>query len=514
MFDYLDKFNNLSDDIKMAVDSDEAVKIIEEIEKKYKVELASIVMRVASKDLALDSLPLVFFTELNLGQDQSEKLSEELKERVFYKIAKHLGMEEKQKKAKDESLDRDLDVLINDFNSLPSENHKETISDNGQKNSYAKKTKDQVDKIISILNFKFSPEEKDRFSVLLEKYLRGVKNKIELRGVFVKTKEMGGFGLADQMVDNIFMIASELQNEEYEEVKDKTKVDKDVLNKINRLSHGFLSEKSSSKMLPEADSSHLLAPFVPLAIDKPENKILISPARELVAKLENKSQEVDQKTENKKNETIEKRPLNNELIDKMNSEFSKVEKQILEEIEREIKKEENILLKDKEKKEKDKEKELQKKESFEIRPKVEEIPFSQNSYNPISRQQVDGVSAEGGKIKMMDVKKIKIMGPIDELRYLDLVNFRRLSKNPKEALEKIREKIKVLEELDYGKMIEGIKAWRQSYVHKLYLKIFLDAGNRGLGVNQIIAELKSYGKDYLEKEELDAIVEFNKTLRF
>ena len=115
---------------------------------------------------------------------------------------------------------------------------------------------------------------------------------------------------------------------------------------------------------------------------------------------------------------------------------------------------------------------------------------------------------------MTDVKKVKIMSPVDEIRYLDLVNFRRLSKDSKEALEKIREKIKALESLDYSKMIEGIKAWRQSPVHKLYLKIFLDAGNRGVGVDQIIAELKSYGKEFLSKEELEAIVEFNKTLRF
>ena len=60
MFDYLNKFNSLSDDIKKAVDSDEAVKVIEEIEKKYKVDLASLIMRVTIKEINIESLPLVF----------------------------------------------------------------------------------------------------------------------------------------------------------------------------------------------------------------------------------------------------------------------------------------------------------------------------------------------------------------------------------------------------------------------------------------------------------------------
>ena len=120
----------------------------------------------------------------------------------------------------------------------------------------------------------------------------------------------------------------------------------------------------------------------------------------------------------------------------------------------------------------------------------------------------------GGKVPMTDVRKVKITGPIDEIRYLDLLNFRRLSSDPQEALKKVAQKLKVLEGIDYGKMIEGIKAWRQSPVNRLYLKMFFRASNESVTLDEIIKDLKDRQEDYLTREELDTIIEFNRELIF
>ena len=73
----------------------------------------------------------------------------------------------------------------------------------------------------------------------------------------------------------------------------------------------------------------------------------------------------------------------------------------------------------------------------------------------------------GGKIKMEDVKfEPKTMGPIDELRHMNLINFRRFDKDPFKAVEKIKEKISLFEN-EYRKKLEGIKAWRLSPLNKL-----------------------------------------------
>lgn len=121
----------------------------------------------------------------------------------------------------------------------------------------------------------------------------------------------------------------------------------------------------------------------------------------------------------------------------------------------------------------------------------------------------------GNKIKMEDVKFVpRVMGPIDELRYLDLINFRRLSSEVGKAIEKIKEKINLLEEESYAKRLEGIKAWRSCPVSKLYLDIGQFSISANKPINVIIEERKKRHKEYLTSEEFEAIVDLNKSLRF
>ena len=60
---------------------------------------------------------------------------------------------------------------------------------------------------------------------------------------------------------------------------------------------------------------------------------------------------------------------------------------------------------------------------------------------------------------------------VDELRYMDLIGFRRLCKTPEDIVSKVKEKINLLEEENYAKRLDGIKAWRQNSVNKIYLEI-------------------------------------------
>ncbi len=163
-----------------------------------------------------------------------------------------------------------------------------------------------------------------------------------------------------------------------------------------------------------------------------------------------------------------------------------------------------------------------------IVPKKEELPtikeetikkmtesFSVPKKETNTAQKKSNISFnKNGKVQMADVKRIKITGPIDELKYMDLVNFRRLSSDPTEAFKRIAQKLRVLEEIDYSKMLEGIKAWRQSPVNKTYLKIFFRASNEAINIDQVIEDLKTSGQDYLTREEIEALIKFNKGLVF
>ena len=63
-------------------------------------------------------------------------------------------------------------------------------------------------------------------------------------------------------------------------------------------------------------------------------------------------------------------------------------------------------------------------------------------------------------------------------------------------------------------MIEGIKAWRQSPVNRLYLKMFFKASNESLSLDEVIEHFRNNNDDYLTREELDTIIKFNRELTF
>lgn len=108
----------------------------------------------------------------------------------------------------------------------------------------------------------------------------------------------------------------------------------------------------------------------------------------------------------------------------------------------------------------------------------------------------------------------KVMGPIEELKYLSLKIFRRLAADPKEAILKIKQKIDVMEKESLVKKIQAIKAWRQSEVYKLYLEIGKESIEKNRETSQIVQERENSGKITLSEAEIEAIVELNKSLRF
>lgn len=117
--------------------------------------------------------------------------------------------------------------------------------------------------------------------------------------------------------------------------------------------------------------------------------------------------------------------------------------------------------------------------------------------------------------QMHDIKPVpKVMGPIEELQFLDLINFRRLGKTPAETTAKIFTKIKLLEKEGYDKMVAGVRAWRQSPVSRLYLRLGQEAIAKGIFLKDAVAARSAAGQEYLSLEEIEAIVSLNSKLVF
>jgi hypothetical protein len=121
---------------------------------------------------------------------------------------------------------------------------------------------------------------------------------------------------------------------------------------------------------------------------------------------------------------------------------------------------------------------------------------------------------EGGKHRMDDVKPMaRLTGPVEELRAITIVDFRRLSKDPVQAGTKIKDKIDLLAEQSYTRRTEAIAAWGASEVVRTYLEL-MGEGLNGIPLKDAVAARQAAKKPYLTPEEFQAVSALSRQLRY
>lgn len=139
-------------------------------------------------------------------------------------------------------------------------------------------------------------------------------------------------------------------------------------------------------------------------------------------------------------------------------------------------------------------------------PVINKLPFknSQLRRPPAPRgKQVDDVKRE-----------LRLVGPVDELAKLNLETFRRLGQDTASRAAKIISKINSLQDESLAKKAAGIKAWRQSPLHKMYVSLGQASMENSISVEEIIKQYASSGKEIITFEEFEAISDINRKLRF
>lgn len=125
------------------------------------------------------------------------------------------------------------------------------------------------------------------------------------------------------------------------------------------------------------------------------------------------------------------------------------------------------------------------------------------------------VPLKDNRPRLDDIKYIpKLVGPVEELREMTMVDFRRLDNNPEVATAKIAEKIRLLEKDSLSQKIAGIKAWHDSEISKLYLEISRESISKGIPAGQIISLRLSAGRPALTEAEYKAVMNLNRVLRY
>lgn len=127
-----------------------------------------------------------------------------------------------------------------------------------------------------------------------------------------------------------------------------------------------------------------------------------------------------------------------------------------------------------------------------------------NTASPVS--SLDNV----GGPKIEDVKaRRRLRGPLEELEYMDLADFKRLGRDTQESVDEIWERIELLADEAYRKKVEGLKAWRRSPLYKLYVSINLQGMREMKSIEEVIRSRQINNQESLNIEQFEAINKLN-----
>ncbi|MFA6514400.1 MAG: hypothetical protein WCT50_03910 [Patescibacteria group bacterium] len=448
MFDYLQQFENLPKDLKDKISSKEAMASLAEIESRYRVDLAMIVMKVMIKGLSIKDLPSIFAGEFSLTPEQATKMTQELKEKIFSSVADYVGLSNEQRSL---DLSKDINLLIKEAGlAMPSEFLIERLK-----------------KILTI-------------------YLRGVRSRIDTRASLAKDIATGGLNLTPSEVDQVLKVCDSKKFKYHEEINSASTNTAAPISRLDRivsesdgLKAAFPFNNKLSSPVVEYDLKRALASGETKRISAPE-------APKAKATLELKS--------------IPEAPKAKATPEIKLASVPHIPPAPPAPLAPPVKPVTPIIP-----------------TTPPISPTPVVVAHSAIPASPaLARKSILGNAAPSSSRPMMhDVKPApKIMGPLEEIQFLDLTNFRRLGTTPEEITTKIFNKIKLLEKDGYEKMIAGISAWRKSPVSRLYLRIVQEAVSSGLPLKEALEKREKNNQAGLTLAEIEAIMSLNGKLIF
>lgn len=502
MLDYLQKYQQVPKQLRDKISGPEAMAAIDQIEKDYGIDMATIVIRLMIKDIEYHNLEKFLLTEAGIKQDRIAPLLSEINSKVLFGVMAYLNP------VKTEApIIRNIKPATRSAHFYFSPEDEEEIRSIAQNidmtNSeeleagYDKK----IINVMSKLNIVFSASfMADRFHQILKTYLRGIRDKIETELTLCKPFEAGGLSFDKDLAKKVIDYAD--QNINIEELK----IEKNI--QIN--ANDFRDKLSELQSVGMRDIEYDLASEL-------AKKEQAKPAADKAIPAKNEPDELDPFS-------VAQTPIPPPVQTRSVSEEKEV---VLIPDKKEISAKEPVVVI----KPLDTDHELMPptpaisknitytfKPQF-IKPEPAKPDVPEPKQDPAPEPIPEKIAfirppLSEGKVKMEDVKQVPIvMDPIDELKYLNLTNFRRISTNPDEAIVKIKLKIDLLYREKFSRGLEAVKAWRMSPVNRLYLLLGQICIENNSDIDSVIDSRKSQNLETLEKNEFEAIMDLNKGLR-
>ncbi len=518
MFDYLQQFNKLPKELREKVSSPAVMEILSSLESKYGLSLAMLVMQVMIKQIPLKSLPSHFVADMGLSAEKAQALTQELQERIFFAVAAYLGLRPSAPLTPEE---KELQTLM-------------------KENSIVLPSQDLM----------------SRCRQILLTYRKGVRTKIDTRAALERSVAQGGLGL-DQAASDRLLRALEQPLPSAKATVTATVTANASVTALNNLINN--NEKGAYDLKKALASGQVKPPaaladkFKPAGVKLDPSHELIAPESELSLEAPDKILNLPTKTPAQAISTPSVKPsapaaptpttiksdisvvppaplvppvpvapvateVSAVTADKPAAPAAATAKDLSSlqppvAVNAPFKKATtgglwSKLFKDK------KEKASAHQSLGKITAASVNLEEAVRMANQKAATARPAASSET-RPKMEDVKaRPKVMGPLEELRYLDLINFRRLGSDPKDITTKIVSKIRLLEKDGYDRMVEGVQAWRQSPVNRIYVRLVQEAVAKGVTLKEAVAIRQQENKETLSMEEIEAIVAMNSQLMF
>ncbi len=152
-------------------------------------------------------------------------------------------------------------------------------------------------------------------------------------------------------------------------------------------------------------------------------------------------------------------------------------------------------------------------------PKVPEklklLIDAESPYFPLKPKAPVAAAAAPAPKKTTDIKASpRFLGPIDELRTMSLIDFRRLSPDPAVRIQKIRSKMQVIAGDGGSEQIAAVQAFELSEPVKLYKEILREAIMKLQSVEAIAAARGAAANQTLDPAEVTALKDFLQKIRY
>ena len=459
MIKYLEKYKNISPEIRAKITTPKALGEVKALEKKYQIDMGILIIRLMVKDLQWVRLVDYLINDLSFSKIKAEALKQELKTKIFSEVLDYLEQKStenfktntKEKKVektvKEKKYPQEVVLkskpLINKITTEEKEAGLITVND----------VDSQIDKVVKKTNLKFSSQFMEtRFRQILITYLKGIRNKIDTKATIIKPFDVGGLGLDTKSAERILNILDNANRPNQTKIKPpaRIKLPEDRKEFATRDSEYNLKTAVKDKPILRQGQQNQLTEF----------KKRLAPADLVVA---SKHKKIGEKKEPK---------------DSVVQNQAKLAKNKL---------------------------------GFKKQPIIKPAPRPNLKRKVI--RKVEHTSS--GKIKMDDIKVVpKVLSPVDELHYMNMRNFRNLNPNPERRIEIILEKLELFRKDEYAKKVAGIKAWKLSPVNRAYVNILKSSISNGQPINTVINNELKRNPNFMTQDEFNAIMSLNKQIDY